>query len=131
MAGRPRGGGGSRPEGQGQPQEEPDERGYGHGNPGHGQHQGAGGPDRGAHDALLSVSGLTSPAMTMNKPFRFQSRIHLLEESRAFSLIHYKKQEWFKSLPKIARTQKHTNTKNKFRVKYGKNIFTCNVTQLK
>ena len=65
VAGRPRGGGGSRPEGQGQPQEEPDERGHGHGDPGHGQHQGAGGPDRGAHDALLSVSGLTSPTMTM------------------------------------------------------------------
>ena len=48
--------------------------------------------------------------------FSFQSRIHLLEESRAFSLIHGKKQEWYKSLPKIARTQKHTNTKNKFRV---------------
>ena len=40
----------------------------------------------------------------------------MLEESRAFSLIHGKKQEWYKSLPKIARTQKHTNTKNKFRV---------------
>ena len=51
--------------------------------------------------------------------FRFQSRIHVLEESRAFAIMHQKKQDWYAGLPAAARSQKQTNTRNKYRVNIG------------
>ena len=66
---------------------------------------------------MANARGLEDPSIgPMLLSHAFQSRIHVLEESRAFSLIHQKKQDWFSTLPAILRTQKHTNTRNKYRV---------------
>ena len=43
----------------------------------------------------------------------------MLEESRAFAIMHQKKQEWYQGLPAAGRSQKQTNTRNKYRVKIG------------
>ena len=43
---------------------------------------------------VYSISVYPNSHMISKLFIRFQSRIHLLEESRAYSLIHQKKQEW-------------------------------------
>ena len=88
----------------------------GDGDPGDGQHERTGGPFSGPHLTITRVS-LSDVFISIDKiSFRFQSRIHLLEESRAFAIIHQKKQEWYQGLPAAARSQKQTNTRNKYRV---------------
>ena len=54
--------------------------------------------------------------MFITKHLRFAYKVHLLEESRTFYMMHLKKLEWFNKLTHEEKSQKALVMKNKYKV---------------
>ena len=71
---------------------------------------------------MRNITGFDFVPTLMFQFSRFAFKVHLLEESRAFYLMHLKKLEWFNKLSAEDKSHKALANKNKYKVCLARKI---------